>query len=178
MASNDKLAEQYLRDFGHWHVKMDFFAKQIESLKKLNDFTVFTISAFLLESQSIEFHLQGLLLELDLIKDTENIKYLGRKYKRKAYYDLSLGQLKDELKQYQVDFLKKLIVLLEELNRMRIQFAHHIYSYSTSLDDLIIDADKGIKLSEQVMLEISKVFKHTEQNTWIGHLMTKKKIYK
>jgi len=43
-------AQQYSKNFGHWHIKMDFLIREIEKLKKQGGVTV-QISAFLLEGE-------------------------------------------------------------------------------------------------------------------------------
>jgi hypothetical protein len=171
-----KIDAQYWKDFGHWHLKMHFLTKEIERLKKQNDLTSL-ISAFLLETQYIEFHLQGFITELDIVNDTEPklMKFSGKK-RKKEVYEMTLGELKDEIRKYNADFLKDLKTNLYELNKIRVQFAHHIFTYATGVDDLLKSAKAGISINTKVLISLNSAFKFIEKNSRFGKMMESKKV--
>lgn len=171
-----KIDEQYWKDFGHWHVKMRFLTKEVDRLKKQNDLTSL-VSAFLLETQYIEFHLQGFVTELEIVNDTEPklMKFSGKK-RDKEVYEMTLGNLKEEIKKYQADFLKDLINDLDELNKIRVQFAHHIFTYATGIDALLKNAKNGIAANAKVLESLALAFKYIEQNSWFGKMIESKKV--
>lgn len=174
----DSATKQYLKDFGHWHIKMDFLIKEIEKLKKQTGVTS-QISAFLLETQYTEFHLQGLITELDLVTSTEPqlTKFVGKR-RNKEVYEMSLGELKNEIEKYKANFLSKLQLELKQLNKLRVQFAHHIFSYATSIEDLSKSAAKGIEVNDKVLLSTAKTFRFLEENSWFGKHLANKKVDK
>lgn len=178
MTTKDKLIEQYWKDFGHWHIKMGYLTKGIAKLKKENGLAS-QISGFLLETQYIEFHLQGLITELELVRDTEPrlVKFSGKK-KKKEVYEMTLGELKDEVKKYKADFLAELTSNLTDLNRLRIEFAHHLFSYATGVDDLLDSTRRGIVINDKVLASIAQVFKFIEEKSWFGKMVAKKKVNK
>ena len=174
--TKNKLLEQYWEDFGHWHIKMDFLTREITKLKKGNNLTSL-ISGFLLETQYIEFHLQGLITELELVHDTEPklVKFSGKK-KKKEVFEMTLGELKDEVKKYKADFLVELISNLTDLNKLRREFAHHLFSYATGIDDLLDSAKKGVVANDKVLTSIALSFKFIEKESWFGKMLARKKV--
>lgn len=174
--SKTKIDEQYWKDFGHWHIKMNFLIKEIENLKSQNHLTSL-ISAFLLETQYIEFHLQGFITELDIVNDTEPglMKFSGKK-RKKEVYEMTLGELKDEIYKYNADFLKDLKINLYELNKIRVQFAHHIFTFATGVDDLLKSAKAGISINNKVILSLNLAFKFIEKNSLFGKMIESKKV--
>lgn len=171
-----KIDPQYWKDFGHWHDKMEFLTKEIENLKTQNNLTSL-ISAFLLETQYIEFHLQGFITELDIVNDTEPelMKFSGRK-RSKEVYEMTLGELKIEVEKYNAEFLSSLKKDLTELNKIRVQFAHHIFTYTTSIDDLLENAKNGIRANNKVLTPLGVAFKFIEQNSWFGKMIESKRV--
>lgn len=178
MTTKDKLLEQYWKDFGHWHIKMDLLTKEIAKLKKESSLTSL-ISGFLLETQYIEFHLQGLITELELVHDTERklVKFSGNK-KRKEVFKMTLGELKDEVDKYKADFLTELKLNLTNLNKLRIEFAHYLFSYATGVDNLLDSAKKGIIINGKVLTSIGQALKFIEEKSWFGKMLAKKKASK
>lgn len=170
-----KALKQYEKEFGHWHKKMDFLLGEIENLKKQEGLASL-IAAFLLETQYIEFHLQGLIIELELIEDMEhNVTLFSGNNKKKEIYKMSLGDLKDEIKKYEADFLKELKINLENLNEIRVQIAHHIFTYHTSINDLGDMAKSGIEINNKVFYSINEAFHYLDKNSWFGKNLKHKK---
>lgn len=174
--SKKELLEKYWKDFGHWHIKMNFLLKEIEKLKK-QETIVSQISAFLLETQYIEFHIQGLITELELVKSVEpDMTEFSGEENPKEVYEMSLGEMKDEINKYNAGFLSKLKTNLYKLNKIRIRFAHHIFSYSTSKNDLFENAKEGLKENNKTLKSLNEVFKYIEKKSWVGKMMQKKKV--
>ena len=88
---------------------------------------------------------------------------------------MSLGELKGEIEKYKANFLSKLQSDLRQLNKLRVQFAHHIFSYTTSIEDLSKSAVTGIEANNKALLSTAETFKFLEENSWFGkHLANKK----
>jgi len=88
---------------------------------------------------------------------------------------MSLGELKNEIEEHKTGFLAGLQSDLQRLNKLRVQFAHHIFSYATSIEDLSKSASKGMEINNKVLLSTAKAFKFLEKNSWFGkHLANKR----
>lgn len=135
------------------------------------------ISAFLLETQFIEFQLIGLLQELEILVNTDSdlIKFKGSRHS-KELYELPLGVLHDELCKYNADFLTKVKPLIKILNKKRIRFAHYLFTSIKGIEDVIKDAKEGLSHNEKVFGELYSVFEYIKQKTWYGQMYEKKRV--
>lgn len=142
-----------------WFIKINFLRDQIDSLSKVNS-PIALIAAFLLKAQLIEFELKQLLFALDLHYSENNSSNILKKEKRvPRYFDdkrYTLGRLIDEVNKYEGAFLEPLQKDLDGLNSLRVKFSHHLFQSESSLDDLINDAAKGLKVCDRLIIEFEK----------------------
>lgn len=150
-----------------WRCKMKFLEKQIKVLEKLDKFPIMPISAFILKSQLIEFRLKQLLTSLDLyLALFDKIHHKVRKIRNitpKKINEMkwTFGRLIVEIKKHKISFLEELVNGLEKLKKIRNKFVHEIFD-TGSLDQLINEAENGLKLTSDVISEIDSVEKIME----------------
>ncbi len=151
--------------------KFEFLLKEIEKLKDPKNPEILTFAAFLIEIQEIEFHLMNLII---MVRSSMPRKPGVDVREDKDTYDMTLGQMKNELDKFEAPFLDNLKKSLSELNKLRRRYAHHLFSGLDSWDKVMDDARRGIKLNDQVLLDISLADKYISENTEIGKLFNKK----
>lgn len=152
-----------LRDLGErindWFTKINILKEQIEILSKVNS-PITQIAAFLLKAQLIEFELKQFLFALDShYSENNQSKILQKKARVPRYFDenyYTLGRLVGEVSKYQGAFLLPLQKDLVGLNSLRVQFSHHLFRSDSSLDELISDAVKGLKICNRLIVEFEK----------------------
>jgi hypothetical protein len=91
-------------------------------------------------------------------------------------YELTLGQLHIELSKYNAGFLKKLAVLVEKLNEMRIRFAHYLFTSIKSIEEVTQEAKDGLTHSDKVIEELFLVSEYIKKNTWYGQMYERKRV--
>ena len=171
---------------GHRH-KLNLLIEEIYKLKISKSQPILKVAAFLLEIQAIEFHLIILITELELASSMEpnfikkTIEEMVTKcckkpikVKSKEPYDMTLGEMKDEISKFKAPFLEKLTVLLEKLNKLRRKYAHHLFSGLDSWDKVLKDVEEGIKIDGKVIHELSVISKTISTQSEYGKIMSKK----
>lgn len=172
----DASIEEHEEPFKSWLSKNRIILQDIEKLKNdKNDRS--KTSAFLLETQFIEFKLMDLLQKLHILVGTDpNIISLRVKEDTRELYKLTMGELGKELCKYNADFLNKIKLLVKELNKKRIRFAHYLFTSIKGIEDVIKDAKKGLSHNEKVFEELYLVFEYIKQKTWYGQMYEKKRV--
>lgn len=168
--------EEHEEPFRGWLNKNQIILEEIDRLKDdSNDRS--KISAFLLETQFIEFKIIDLLQELALVVNTdpEIVTHAGEK-SPKELYELTLGQLHVELSKYNADFLQKLIPLIQTLNKKRIHFAHYLFTRIQGIEEVIEGANEGLAYNEKVIEELYSSFEYIKKNTWYGQMYERKRV--
>lgn len=142
--------------FAPWLAKIEILEDQINKLEKLKEFPIISISVFLLKSQLIEFELTKTIPVIDLHL---NSIYLSKKLRRKtrvpeSFNQHTLRKLVREMEAFEGSLVKELNQELGELVNLRDQFTHHLFSLSKDLSMLVRDADKGIKIANNVIIKL------------------------
>lgn len=168
--------EEHEEPFRGWFNKNHIILQDIEKLKKAKNERS-KISAFLLESQYLEFEIIHLLQELQLLADTDPdvITFKGKR-QSKELYELPLGVLHKELCKYNSDFLENLKVLVEDLNKKRIRFAHYLFISIKGIDEIIKEAKEGLAFNDKVFKELYSSFEYIKENTWYGQMYERKRV--
>ncbi len=172
----DTSIEEHEEPFRSWLKKNHIILEDIGRLKSdRNDRS--KVSAFLLETQFIEFKLMDLLQELQILVNTDpNIINLREKKDTRELYKLTLGELSKELCKYNADFLNKIKPLVDVLNEKRIRFAHYLFTSIKGIEDVIKDAQAGLTHNEKVFGELYSVFEYIKKNTWYGQMYERKRV--
>lgn len=168
--------EEHGEPFRSWLNKNHIILQDIEKLKKdKNDRS--KISAFLLESQYLEFEIIHLLQELQLVVNTDPniLSYKGKK-QQKELQELTLGQLYKELCKYNSNFLDNLKAIIENLNKKRIRFVHYLFTSIKGIDEVTKEAKEGLALNDKVIEELYSAFEYIKQNTWYGQMNERKRV--
>lgn len=167
LSSEEILKNTNFRQIVDWRVKNDFLKNQISALEKLKDYPIFSISVFLLKTQLIEFELKQLITSLDLhLSFSNSSRAITRRARTPQYLDekkVTLGVLKREISQFKGDPLKDLNISLANLVGLRIKFVHHLFNPG-SINELITDTEKGLKISNQVLTDIESLNKFLNEN--------------
>lgn len=168
--------EDHEEPFRGWFKKNNILLEDIEKLKNDNNDRS-KISAFLLETQYIEFKIIDLLQELQLVVNTDpNILTFNGKKNPKELYELPLGALSDELFKYEADFLKKLKPMIKDLNTKRIRFAHYLFTSVEGIDALIKEAQEGLGQNDKILEELCTALEYIKNNTWCGQMYERKRV--
>lgn len=159
-----------------WFSKNQIILQDIEKLKG-DDNERSKISAFLLESQYIEFKIIDILQELEILasSDPEIVVFQGKR-RKKELYELTLGQLHDELLKYNGEFLSKLALLIEQLNIKRIRFVHYLFTNIQGIEDVIQQAREGLAHNDKIIEELYLVSEYTNKNTWYWQMYERKRV--
>lgn len=112
----------------------------VEELDKLN-LPAAKIASFLLKCQLVEHELKNLIVFLDevTIQSTKGLpftKIRSDEKIKKLQYELGLGQLKNELKEFRNPDLKKIIDKIETFKKARDKFTHRLFSQNNDISDL------------------------------------------
>lgn len=168
--------EEHEEPWRGWFSKNQIILQDIEKLKS-DDNERSKISAFLLESQYIEFKIIDLLQELEILagSDPEIVIFQGKK-RKKELYELTLGQLHDELSKYNGKFLSKLTLLINELNKKRIRFAHYLFTSIQGIEEVIQQAKEGLSHNDKIIEELYLVSEYIDKNTWYGQMYERKRV--
>ncbi len=172
----DASIEEHEEPFRSWLSKNHIILQDIEKLRKdSNDRS--KISAFILESQYIEFKIIDLLQKLRILVNTDPgiVSYKGKKCS-KELYELTLGQLHNELSKYNADFLKKFKPLVKKLNGIRISFAHYLFTGIKGIDEIVEEAKEGLNHDDRVIEELYLISKCIEKKTWYGQMYKRKRV--
>lgn len=151
--------------------KFDRLLEKIDKLKDPSNPEILTFAAFLIEIQEIEFHLLILITELRI--SVLRKAGISIKEERDAY-DMTLGEMKNELDKFEGSFLEDLKVSLGELNKLRRRYSHHLFSGMDDWDKVMEDAHKGIILNSRVLHDLFVVSKYISENTEMGRLMNRR----
>ncbi len=172
----DASIEDHNEPFRSWFAKNRIILEEVDGMRKNKNDTS-KISAFLLESQYIEFKIIDLLQKLEILvnSDPEIVKFQGEK-RFKELYELTLGQLYKELSKYNAGFLKEFIKLIKELNKIRIRFAHYLFTSIKDIEEIIKEAKRGLAHNDKVIEELLSVFEYIEKNTWYGQMYERKRV--
>lgn len=165
--STDKVLEDV---FKRHREKFEYLLNEVKKLKDPGNPGIYTLAAFLIEIQEIEFHLIILITELGSAVAIKN----GKKESKKEPFDMTLGEMKDEICKFEGDFLCELINSLSELNKLRRRYAHHLFSGIDAWDKVMEDVRRGIRLKTQVMSDLYRVSQYISKNTEYGKLMHRK----
>src|SRR3989344_4116617 len=100
--NNLRIEKDHKRIIVEWWAKISFLKNQISKLEQLKDFPVFTVAAFLLKCQIIEFELKQIIFSLDLhlYFQTESKHFKKRVRTPKDLNDLTLGKLVNVFNQF------------------------------------------------------------------------------
>lgn len=137
----------------------------IAELDKLENPPVVKLASFLFKVQLVEFELRGLLSFFDKILEVENKslpvyrKLSGKNQEKRR--NSTLGQLKDELGNYNGSIIDKLISKLELLNKKRNVFTHHLFSQNTTIEDLAKESNQYKSYATHSLKLIEKIRKDT-----------------
>ena len=172
----ESTVEEHAEPFRGWFKKNQIILNDIERLRESKNSTS-KISAFLLESQYIEFKIIDLLQELEILINTDPdiIKFTGKK-RTKELYELTLGGLHTELNKYEAKFLKRFVQLVEKLNDMRIRFAHYLFISIEGIEDIIKKAETGLKHNDKIIEELYLIHKYLDKKTWYGQMYERKRV--
>lgn len=151
--------------------KFDRLLEEIDKLKDPNNPEILTFAAFLIEIQEIEFHLLILITELRL--SVPRKAGISIKVEKDAY-EMTLGEMKNELDKFDGSFLEDLRKSLGELNKLRRRYSHHLFSGMDDWDKVMEDARKGIALNSSVLHDLFVVSKYISEHTEIGKLINRK----
>ena len=178
--NNLRIEKDHKRIIVEWWAKISFLKNQISKLEQLKDFPVFTVAAFLLKCQIIEFELKQIIFSLDLhlYFQTESKHFKKRVRTPKDLNDLTLGKLvnvfnqfirpsdpivsikiKDDKKDPQKDILNELKDILDEVIVKRNEFTHRLFSPGKDIQILIKGAESGIDNANKAL----KLFKELEK---------------
>ena len=178
--NNLRIEKDHRRIIVEWWAKISFLKNQISKLEQLKDFPVFTVAAFLLKCQIIEFELKQIIFSLDLhlYFQTESKHFKKRVRTPKDLNDLTLGKLvnvfnqfirpsdpivsikiKDDKKDPQKDILNELKDILDEVIVKRNEFTHRLFSPGKDIQILIKGAESGIDNANKAL----KLFKELEK---------------
>ena len=146
----------FLRYFKIYQLK-----EQMGALEKLKGTPIFAISAFVFKSQLIEFELKRIIQVLDMeinINLVKSINGLKRIIRSPEYFnDKTLGRVISIVNEYEGlvnhDFKKK----LKELNDLRNDFTHHLFSNEKKLDELVKDSERGLIIGDNILKEIELI---------------------
>ena len=172
----DASIEDHDEPFRSWFTKNRIILEDVERLKK-NKYDTSKISAFLLESQYIEFKIIDLLQTLEILvsSDPEIVKFQGEK-RSKELYELTLGQLHKELCKYDAGFLKAFTKLVKKLNKIRIRFVHYLFTSIKGIKEIVKEAKEGLVHNDKVIGELLSLFEYIEKNTWYGQMYETKRV--
>lgn len=82
---------------------------------------------------------------------------------QKEYYEMTLGELKNELQLFACSPLQLLVEKIESLNKVRIKFAHKLF-FSGKLSMVVKDINEGYKLIDNVCSQLIEVEKFLKKN--------------
>lgn len=138
-----------------WYAKVNFLKEEIDEFKKLQNFSIFAITVFLLKCQIIEFELKQFIFGLDLYLHSRNLsKPINRRTRTPAKFDsdkLTLGRLKQKIDEFEGDILKSLQGNLKLLVGKRNAFTHKLFSPGRDIAGLKKEAKAGIKIADEVL---------------------------
>jgi len=169
---NKKEIEELMKDKNFraivdWRVKNDFLKKQINTLGKLDNFPIIIVAVFLLKAQLIEFELKQLITSLDLHLAFSNpdtdIRLKPRTPRDLDEDKMTLGGLNKIIQRYEGKFLEKLQSNLGILVRLRNNFVHKLFNIGT-LKSMINASDKGLKLTNKIILDIENIEAYLKAN--------------
>lgn len=150
-----------------WRVKNEFLKNQIIALEKTKEFPIFSVLSFLLKTQLVEFELKQLITSLDLhlyFSNTSKVlKIKTRTPKDMDERRMTLGNLKNEIYQYEGKVLENLQEQLSKLVGLRNDFVHKLFNPG-SISELIGKSDNGLKIATKVLKEIESVEKFLKEN--------------
>lgn len=172
----DTPIKDYTEPFKSWLTKNQIILKDVKRLREDKNDTS-KISAFLLESQYIEFTIIQLLQKLEILvnSDPEIVKFQGKK-RDLELYELSLGKLHEELSKYDTKFLNKFTKLVVKLNKTRIRFAHYLFISIKNIEVIIKEAKTGLVHNDKVIKELLSVLEYIDKNTWYGQMYERKRV--
>lgn len=162
------LADLDFKKIVDWHVKNEFIESQVSLLEGSKDHPIIAISCFLLKSQLIEFELKQLIFSLDshLYFSTRSLADLKRKTRTPKDLDndkLTLGRLEKEINKFEGKFLQELKTELGELVSLRNHFVHKLFNLG-SLNELLTNAETGLKLANKTIESIRSVNRYLEEH--------------
>lgn len=151
-----------------WRIKNEFLKKEIAKLDKNSNFLIFSIAAFLLQTQLIEFELKQLIPKLDQhLFFSSTSKVLNRKTRTpKDLNDtqLTLGNLKFEINGFEGNFLTNLQSNLQKLVKLRNHFVHELFNLGT-INELIKKSKQGLVISNRIIVDIENVERFLKKST-------------
>lgn len=163
----DKEVSKIAEKIVDWNTKNKFLKNEISKLENAKTFPIFTIIAFLLKSQLIEFELKQLITSLDQhIHFSSTSKILKRKTRTPKELDdkrMTLGRLKDEVLQFEGNFLDDLKNSLSTLVDLRNTFVHKLFNPGT-INELIKNSAAGLNLANKIISEVELIEKSLKKN--------------
>ncbi|MDD5567158.1 MAG: hypothetical protein PHH01_03090 [Patescibacteria group bacterium] len=146
--------------YKQWWFKVDVIKGQIEKIEKLNNYTIFSLSSFILKTLLIEFELKQFLSRLELYISTHNDSEIVHIRSRtpKDFDDdkFTLGRLTKELSKYEGKLFMNLNKNLEILKSKRNKYIHKLFNPG-NIVDMHDELLNGIKLTNTIIKEISEI---------------------
>lgn len=122
----------------------------VARLDKLSEPSIVKVAAFLFKAQLVEHELKEFLFFLDEIIEKETSALPFKKVRTtKSVKDINerfgLGQLKQELKNYQSKDIIKIIAKIDQFKENRDKFTHRLYNEPTDINLLAKESEANQK---------------------------------
>lgn len=158
MSKNLKNALESVKE---WLAKVEFIKSQIKSLEGLRQYPIINISLFILKSQLLEFDIKQLITSLDIhlrfANSSLKVKRIIRTPKELDKMRLGLGGLIQLLREFEIDSLNETIKKLNKLNDIRVKCNHYLLDSDTTILNINLSVNEGIKLYEQINSELQSI---------------------
>lgn len=155
LSENDFIKQFIDSLWPHEKLKLD-----IARLEKI-DLPAAKIASFLFKAQLVEIELRSLLESLDAFLEIKTkIFYIYRKVSKnelEVRKNSNLGQLKEELNNYQGVGLENLKTRLSLFHKERNKFTHALFLQNRDIEALATEAEKYRKHAEETLVLINKI---------------------
>lgn len=172
MTSKDYLPKDFFKRITDIQFKNVFLDDQIEVLKKLEGFPIFDLSRFLLRFEALDYKIRILLLHLDIESpsvvnspfEPKLRAYLKKKNRNSDYllpndkitFGLVIDYIENKLRY--PEEVKELVPRLKQLNKIRNDFTHNLFTDIT-IQEFLGDVVKGNELIDSLEKDSNRITK-------------------